>query len=56
MKKEYQQPAGQVYASQAEAMLAVSIMDGQASSGTEVLAPENPWTLNGEDSEETIFE
>ena len=57
MKKEYQQPAGQVYASQTEAMLAVSIMDGKADSSTDVLVKENDWSLTeDEDSDAGIFE
>lgn len=57
MKKEYQQPVAEVYASQTSSMLAVSIMDGKADSSTEVLVKENDWSLTeDEDSDAGIFE
>ena len=56
MNKKYLQPAMQALAAQPVTVLALSILDGKASSGTDVLVKENPWELDADEDKEGVFE
>ena len=58
IKKEYQQPAAQVCESQTETIIALSIMDGKASSSADVLVKGNDWsqTDDEDDDDDALFE